>query len=157
MWRSVVKHFRWSKGMEDLATASLRSLLGVSEHEPIPPVSESVVLDVAPLIAFPQFISIHARHNDFRDYCGDYTLKECYASILVIARRVEEVKAELYERKGLVVDRVVMTSDEKDEAWWEDVRRMGWVPVDHGALRTVEAHGKWYAALLCRRWSVQSY
>ncbi|EIN11023.1 hypothetical protein PUNSTDRAFT_85524 [Punctularia strigosozonata HHB-11173 SS5] len=131
MWREVVKHFRWTSKMEDLARTSLRATFGLPEQETIPP-----------------FISVHVRHNDFLDWCGDVPREECFASLPVVARRVEEVRTELRERKGLAVDTVVMTSDEKDPEWWQDVKKLGWVPIDHAALRTVDMHGKWYPILI---------
>ena len=44
--------------------------------------------------------------------------------------------------------RVVVTSDEEDEAWWDEVRKMGWVRVDHERLGTERVYGKWYVDLL---------
>lgn len=48
-------------------------------------------------------------------------------------------------RKGIEIPdtHVIMTSDEKDEAWWEEVKGMGWVRVDHDALNTVDQYGRW--------------
>lgn len=59
----------------------------------------------------------------------------------MIARRVEEVQTELWETHHVIVDRVVVTSDEQDIAWWDDVAELGWVRPDHS--RTVEVHGEW--------------
>ena len=69
---------------------------------------------------------------------------DCFAPISVIARRVEEVKQELLERKGLVVNHVIMTSDEKNATFWDDVVAQGWFRVDHS--ETVEIYGAWYAS-----------
>jgi hypothetical protein len=92
-----------------------------------------------------QYIGIHVRHNDFANWCGEYTLIECFANITVIARRVQEVKDELRERRGLDVKHVIMTSDERDPAWWADVAAQGWLAVDHS--RTEELYGRWW--VLC--------
>lgn len=59
----------------------------------------------------------------------------------MIARRVDEVKQELLERKGLVINHVVMTSDERNATWWEDVTSLGWFGLDHS--QTVELYGDW--------------
>ncbi len=40
-----------------------------------------------------------------------------------------------------------MTSDEKNETWWDDVKARGWAKMDHEELRTVERYGRWYALL----------
>ena len=68
-------------------------------------------------------------------------LVDCYANITVIARRVQEVKDELLERKGLDVKYVIMTSDETDPEWWAEVKAQGWLTVDHSY--TVKLYGKW--------------
>lgn len=44
--------------------------------------------------------------------------------------------------------RVIVTSDEKDPAWWEEVFALGWRTVDHEAARTVEVFGRWYPVLI---------
>ena len=91
-----------------------------------------------------QYISIHVRHGDFRSYCNSIPEDQCFASISVIARRVEEVQQELLDRKGIHVTRVIMTSDERDPNWWAEIAKLGWTWVDYAAERTVEKHGKWY-------------
>ena len=68
---------------------------------------------------------------------------DCFAPISVIARRVEEVKQELLERKGIAVKHVILTSDERNATWWEGVAAQGWSTVDHA--QTVERLGKWWA------------
>ena len=102
-----------------------------------------------------QFISIHVRHGDFGTQCRDVPVLECFAPLSVIDRRVQEVQAEL-QRKfpgigGGQPIPVLMTSDERDPAWWEDVRRLGWYFVDHGpeAENTAGKYGKWYVHLTC--------
>jgi len=71
---------------------------------------------------------------------------DCFAPISVIARRVQEVKQELWERKGLVVNHVIITSDEKNATWWDDINAQGWFRVDHS--ETVEIYGAWYPVLI---------
>ena len=36
-----------------------------------------------------------------------------------------------------------MTSDETDEAWWNEVSALGWVKMDHEAYNTVERYSRW--------------
>jgi hypothetical protein len=83
---------------------------------------------------------MHMRHGDFKTWCGEDP-SECFPSFPVISRRVEEVKAEILHRKGIVVDHVIMTSDERDPAWWEGVKALGWFSLDHS--NTVELYGPW--------------
>ena len=56
-----------------------------------------------------------------------------------------EVQDELRERKGIDIPmtRVIMTSDETDEAWWDEVAALGWAKMDHDKFETVERYGKW--------------
>jgi hypothetical protein len=61
----------------------------------------------------------------------------------VIARRVQEVQDELLQRKGLQVRHVIMTSDEKDSAWWDEVKALGWFSIDHS--KTSETFNEWCA------------
>jgi hypothetical protein len=60
----------------------------------------------------------------------------------VFAKHVEEVKKELLDKKGIVVDNVIMTSDERDPNWWADVLALGWKRVDYS--ETTEQYGPWY-------------
>ena len=52
---------------------------------------------------------------------------------------------ELRERKGIDIptSRVIMTSDETDQAWWDEVAALGWMKMDHVAQQTVERYGRW--------------
>jgi hypothetical protein len=94
-----------------------------------------------------QFISIHVRHNDFKDWCEpDVSLDGCFAPLSAIQRRVREVQDEIKECKGIEVQHVIVTSDEKNHTWWRDVDELGWLVVDH--TRTKELYGLWYVFLL---------
>ena len=86
------------------------------------------------------------RRGDFASNCGEYSASDCFPSFPVIQRRVEEVKAELLERKGITATHVIMTSDERDLEWWAEVTKLGWYALDHS--RTVELHGFWYVSTL---------
>ncbi|KIY47379.1 hypothetical protein FISHEDRAFT_45371 [Fistulina hepatica ATCC 64428] len=128
-WRSVAQHMHWAPPLQNVADAYLRRALGIAEGAEI-----------------PYYIAIHVRHLDFASYCNDLPLDQCFASLPVIARRVQEVKDELLAERGIVVEHVIMTSDEKNATWWEDVRTMGWATVDHS--QTVELYGGWYPVFI---------
>ncbi len=74
-------------------------------------------------------------------------LGELSAHVFPVTREVQE---ELRARKGIEVpmDRVVITSDESDPAWWDEVKALGWKTVDHQAARTAEVLGRWYPVIL---------
>jgi len=128
-WLHVGQHMHWTPRLEDLADQYVRKSLGVEDGSKT-----------------PLWIAIHIRHGDFADWCGSVPVLDCFASISVIARRVEEVKQELLKRKGLVVNHVIMTSDERNATWWDDVVAQGWYRVDHS--KTVEIYGAWYQVLI---------
>ncbi|KAJ7282082.1 hypothetical protein C8J57DRAFT_89866 [Mycena rebaudengoi] len=127
-WRFVGKHLHFTPKIQQLSHSYLRRAFGVSEPDSIPP-----------------YISIHVRHGDFKDWC-EAPVDDCFAPLSVIARRVEEVREDLLSRKGISVDHVVVTSDERDSAWWDEVDRRGWVRLDHS--QTAELLGKWYPILI---------
>ena len=41
-----------------------------------------------------------------------------------------------------------MTSDEKDPAWWDEIRALGWQAVDHDRAKTAEVFGRWYPLII---------
>ncbi|KAM5533961.1 hypothetical protein V8D89_012386 [Ganoderma adspersum] len=134
MWRHVLRHAHWTKRIEMITAHYVRQIFD------LPPGS-----DVLP------YIAVHIRHGDFANWCWmAENPEDCFAPISVIERRVKEVQDELRERKGLDIPstRVVITSDEKDPAWWEQVKALGWKTVDHDALRTTEVFGRWYPVIL---------
>ncbi|KAG5342025.1 hypothetical protein C0989_005705 [Termitomyces sp. Mn162] len=99
-------------------------------HVLLPPDEQMLCYDYMYYVCANQWIAIHVRRGDFEVYCSDGPIG-CYASLDVIARRVDEVKAELLQRKGISVDHIIMTSDERDTAWWDEVKGKGWYAVDH--------------------------
>jgi len=127
-WRFVGRHMHWTPQLLQITENYVRHALVVAPYEPTPP-----------------YIAVHVRHGDFGGWC-DIPLKDCFAPLSVIARRVDEVQEELWATQHIVVDRVIVTSDEQDPAWWDAVFEMGWVTPDHS--RTVEEHGKWYPLLI---------
>jgi len=44
----------------------------------------------------------------------------------------------------MVVNHVIMTSDEKNATWWGEVMSEGWYRIDHS--KTVEQYGAWWVA-----------
>ncbi len=53
---------------------------------------------------------MHVRHGDFGRTCSSSDPEDCFAALPAFARRVEEVKQELMETKGLRVNRVLISS-----------------------------------------------
>ncbi|KAI0801075.1 hypothetical protein C8Q74DRAFT_465353 [Fomes fomentarius] len=134
MWRNVLRYFRWTKRIDMIARHYVRQTLGVPAGAEVPP-----------------YIAIHVRHGDFKNWCwAAENPEDCFAPLPVIARRVREVQDELRERKGVDIpmSRVIITSDETDPAWWDEVKAMGWRTVDHETARTEEVFGKWYPVIL---------
>jgi len=128
-WRYVGKYMHWTPALENLANAYVRRALGIQEDAPIPP-----------------FISIHVRHYDFENWCGAVPIKECFAPLPVIARRVREVQQQVLDKTGVNVKHVVMTSDERDAAWWQEVAELGWSTPDHTDTKAL--YGDWYPVLI---------
>ncbi|KAF7339343.1 hypothetical protein MSAN_02148100 [Mycena sanguinolenta] len=128
-WRYVGKYMHWTPALENLANDYVRRALGVLEDAPIPP-----------------FISIHVRHHDFQNWCGETPIQDCFAPLPVIARRVQEVQQELLQTKGIKASHVIMTSDERDPAWWREVSELGWFTPDH--TDTVALYGEWYPVFI---------
>ncbi|KAF9535682.1 hypothetical protein CPB83DRAFT_842145 [Crepidotus variabilis] len=129
-WLFVGQHMHWAPKLQALADDYIRATFQIND----------------PSVQTPPYIGIHIRHGDFSNYCGDIPLEDCFAPISVIARRVEEVKKELMQKKGIAVEHVIMTSDERKEEWWEQVRQQGWYQVDHS--QTVERYGRWYPVFI---------
>ncbi|KIO28492.1 hypothetical protein M407DRAFT_22382 [Tulasnella calospora MUT 4182] len=132
-WRFVGRHARFHPNMIKLAEQYLRKAFSLTEGEEI-----------------PKFISMHIRHGDFRDYCGDAPKEHCMAPVSVIAEAVDEVRASLKSRLGISVSstEVLVTSDEQDPAWWAQIDERGWAHIDHKAEQTVEKLGRWYPTFI---------
>ncbi|KAJ7623652.1 hypothetical protein FB45DRAFT_837988 [Roridomyces roridus] len=128
-WRFVGQHMHWTPKIVELADSYVREALLVGPNKPTPP-----------------YISVHVRHGDFAELCKGVAIKYCFAPMSAIARRVEEVQNELFETHGIMVDKVIVTSDEEDQAWWKDVTEREWARPNHS--RTVELHGLWYPTLI---------
>jgi hypothetical protein len=96
-----------------------------------------------------QWITIHVRHRDFSGWCHDIPSYDCFAKLPVIARRVQEIKDELYEKRGITVDHVIMTSDEDNATWWQDVVEQGWKRVDYSNIAS--SFGGWSVVMMIAR------
>ncbi|KAJ7493298.1 hypothetical protein B0H11DRAFT_2228078 [Mycena galericulata] len=127
-WRFVGRHMHWTPKILELAESYVREAFHVASNDSISP-----------------YISVHVRHGDFANWCN-VPIKDCFAPLSAIARRVAEVQAELWDTRRMRVSRVIMTSDEEDSAWWDDVVQLGWVRPDHS--RTEERYGQWYPTLI---------
>ena len=70
---------------------------------------------------------------------------ECFAPLSTYAKRVDEIRAELREKQGIDVQpkHVIVTSDEPDPGWWEEVKAQGWTWINHSEAKTEEVYGKW--------------
>ncbi|KAJ7293725.1 hypothetical protein C8J57DRAFT_35960 [Mycena rebaudengoi] len=128
-WRYVGKYMHWTPTLLQLADQYVRRAIGIPDDAPIPP-----------------FISLHVRHYDFETWCGGVPVKDCFASLPVIARRVREVQEEVRERLGVDVNHVVVMSDERNDTWWQDVAKLGWFTPDHA--ETKQRYGDWYPLLI---------
>ncbi|KAJ7483554.1 hypothetical protein FB451DRAFT_1029523 [Mycena latifolia] len=124
-WRFVGEHMHWTPTIEARAEDYLRKAFGLAPGESV-----------------PSYIAIHARRGDFSKWCRDgVPQEECLAPLSAYAKRVDEVRAALLEAKGLLVERVVMTSDETDAVWWAEVRARGWAVPEHAD--TARLLGRW--------------
>ncbi|KAJ7854740.1 hypothetical protein B0H14DRAFT_3865460 [Mycena olivaceomarginata] len=103
-----------------------------SESLPAPPFRPCVLSFSSPCLYSIHRTAIHVRRGDFAGWCPTtQPVDECFAPLSTYARRVEEVREELQRTRGIEVQRVVLTSDETNATWWEEVAAYGWHRVDH--------------------------
>ncbi|KAJ7070890.1 hypothetical protein C8F01DRAFT_1244580 [Mycena amicta] len=123
-------------------------LLSFSVPSNLPPalLGDTKALGVVENAQIPPFISLHIRRLDFQVWCNGLPIDECFASLRVIARRVREVQEEVRERTGVTVPHVLVTSDERNATFWDDVAKLGWFAPDHS--ETKKRYGDWYPVLL---------
>lgn len=119
-WRNAGTHMHWVPELSQLADMYVRRALRLG--------TDAASIKTNPT---PYYIVIHVRHADFGGWCGPVPLHDCFASLSVIGRRVQEVKDDLLTKRGVTVDHVVMTSDERNETWWEEVSKQGWLRLHH--------------------------
>ncbi|KAG9076142.1 hypothetical protein FRC06_009681 [Ceratobasidium sp. 370] len=132
-WNLVGTHLHWKPSLLDLANQYLRRHFAVADNGPIPP-----------------FISVHVRRTDFETGCYEEKDPEkCFAPVKAYQRRVNEIKQGLLARpNGVNVTKVIVTSDERDPKWWDQVAALGpeWGWIDHKSEQTAQEHGSWYAS-----------
>ena len=107
---------------------------------------------------------VEGKHGDFKGSCAfAETADDCFAPVAEIDRRVRQIAGKLLRTKNVDVRvydengvehldgpeskvklRVLVSSDEKDPAWWEEGRKAGWTWIDHKAEKTEELYGEWY-------------
>ncbi|KAG8899903.1 hypothetical protein FRC01_010332, partial [Tulasnella sp. 417] len=136
-WHAVGVHMHFTKEVDEIASKYLRMVFGLKEDEQVPP-----------------FISIHARHGDFKNLCqNSKDLTSCYPPLMEFSRHVQDVAAELSRINGpdsplAKVTEVVVTSDESDPEWWKEVERMGWRHLKSYESEIAQRYGKWYPTIL---------
>ncbi|KAF8647058.1 hypothetical protein AX16_006893 [Volvariella volvacea WC 439] len=93
-WRFVGKYARFNDKLLDLARGYLARLFGTAESN------------------IPPFIAVHVRRGDFMYHCRGVDIKECFAPVSAYAQRVEEVRKELWEVRGIDIlpSNVLVTS-----------------------------------------------
>ena len=165
-----MRYMRWTKRIELITAFYLREIFELPSEADVPPVSPHHCSQPTTGLTGIQYIAIHVRHGDFGGWCWEAENPEdCFAPISAIALRVRwvsssstalnsahsmhafsEVQAELRERRGIDIpsEHVIITSDEKDPAWWDEVKSLGWKTVDHDGARTAEVFGRWYPVIL---------
>lgn len=132
IWRWVGQFVHFNPALVERARGMLHRTLEVPENA-----------------ATPAFITIHVRRGDFAVWCYDTPLDDCFAPFSDYAKKVEDIRRVLTMR-GIQVDpsHVIITSDEKDPAWWAEVVRLGYRYVDHKKEETIKLYGKWYPTLI---------
>nr|GAT55609.1 predicted protein [Mycena chlorophos] len=130
-WNTVGRHMHWNPSLDRLVDLFLQALFGLADGTTIPP-----------------FISIHARHTDFAAYCSPEPGQPCFTSLDAYTQEVERLQKRIFERKGIEVKHVVVTSDETDPSWWAGVKAAGWFVPDHDGLGTADYLGVWYPVLI---------
>ncbi|KAJ7230634.1 hypothetical protein GGX14DRAFT_584062 [Mycena pura] len=127
-WRFVGQHMHWTPRIQSIANQYIRRAFSLDPTEAIPPC-----------------VAIPVQHGDWRSWC-DRPVDECFAPLSAYARKVKDIKAEIQRSKGITVDRVLMTSDEKGSLWWDAARKRKWARLDHS--ETTKRYGAWYTVLI---------
>ena len=133
----------WTARLEGLAIQYVRKTLSVEETEQTPPVRQYslCIIKLLRSVDLRQWISVHIRRGDFAHWCYQVPVDDCFAPMSAFVRRVDEVKQEISQRKGIHVNHVIVTSDEKNATWWQVILNQGWYRVD--SSDTVEQYGTW--------------
>ncbi|KAF6758039.1 hypothetical protein DFP72DRAFT_808302 [Ephemerocybe angulata] len=130
-WNTVGTHLHFTQPLVDLTDGYLRRAMNIGEAEDLPPM-----------------ITIHLRRNDFKDLCPEGKAPPCFIPLSKYQRAVTEIQEKLLETQGISVSRVLVTSDEKDLSFWEEISSFGWSFFNHTAERTVERFSKWHPLLI---------
>jgi hypothetical protein len=125
-WMHVGQHVHFTSRVEDITRRALRQAFGLASGEVIPP-----------------FVAIHVRRGDFEEACGSYTADECFAPLERYALRVEQVKRQLRQEHNVDAPLVLVTSDERNETWWDATRKFGWVHIDYAKHLEDEILNTW--------------
>lgn len=95
-WREVAKHMRWHPDLERIAGLYVNRVFDLPDDAEVPPVSttshvRSSFLSLLNLSVF-QYITVHARHGDFGDWCWQAEKPEdCFAPLSAVELRVRLV------------------------------------------------------------------
>ncbi|KAF8336633.1 uncharacterized protein EI90DRAFT_3046566 [Cantharellus anzutake] len=109
-WRNVARHAHFNEPLLEAGRRYIRRLFGTSEEG-----------------TTPHFIAVHIRRQDFESWCGDGAADDCLAPPSAYHVRVKEVQEELLTKKGIHVEHVVFSSDDKDSSlYWKEVELFGW-------------------------------
>ncbi|KAG8901197.1 hypothetical protein FRC00_008452 [Tulasnella sp. 408] len=138
VWELVGTNLHFTQKVEDIASEYLRRLFGISGN------SETGI---------PPYISVHVRHSDFLNQCGNVKLEDCAAPLSAYVRRVKQVQEELVILHGpnsplAKVENIVVTSDERDPGWWAEVHRLGWLGTNEFDEDIGTKYGRWYPTII---------
>ncbi len=128
-WKKVARYAHYNRTVLDGAKRYLRRLFKVPRDKVIPPVCRSIchTSEIHVTIPSTQFIVVHIRREDFKDWCGDTPADECFASPLAYRVRVKEVQDELLAKENIHAQHFVFSSDDnKPSRYWEEVATYGW-------------------------------
>jgi hypothetical protein len=145
-WNIVGKYARWAAPVRSRARSAVAKALGIdpidlmkpsvgdvdySERDTVDDHTTLAELDERDRILHP-FIVVHARHGDFNGLCGSNG--DCFPALDNFAAAVRHVQEELRRQKGIRVrdGDVIVTSDEINSEWWDQVRTMGWKRIESG-------------------------
>jgi hypothetical protein len=70
---------------------------------------------------------------------------ECVTPLSTWAQTVQLVQRELLELKGIAAAQIIVTSDEKDPAWWSEVDALGWTRMVRDVEEPMDRFSAWYA------------
>lgn len=122
-WLNVGIHMRWQPGLVRLADDFLRHMFDLGARDEL-----------------PQFMAIHIRRGDFNEFWKRVTPRQ-------YAHRAWDALKEAASL-GLRPTKIIVTTDEQDPEWLDQLRAYGFMVVDHAAAQTGERLGWWMPTLL---------